>query len=89
MFGPAEQVLQAHDQQPAVASAFIDALGAFACAFVLTGRGRQRFFRLVTEVGSLGAGEVLRRVQPQRQRPGRPFAAGKVLDTAGLAQRLA
>ncbi|MNF90350.1 hypothetical protein D3C84_729100 [compost metagenome] len=89
VFGPTEQVLQAHHQQPAITGTFIDPRGTFASAFLFTGWRGQRLFGFIAQIGCLRAGEILRRVQPQRQRPGCAFATRKMLDTARLTQRLA
>lgn len=88
VFGPAEQIFQAEQQQPALAGAFLDALGALALTRFATRRGFQIALTVFTTVGGLRLAEVFRRVQPQRQRPGRALAARELADAARLAQRL-
>ncbi|MNE85752.1 hypothetical protein D3C80_1827860 [compost metagenome] len=58
MFGPTEQVFQAHDQQPTVTGGVVDSLGALAPALLFTGRRRQVLLGLL-KVGGLGIGQVL------------------------------
>ena len=88
MLGPAEQVLQAEDQQAALAGAFLDPLGLLAHQLLLFGGGQQVAVAVLAQLAGLGFAEVLCRVQPQRQGPGRPLAAGESADAAGFAQRL-
>ncbi|MCY1519938.1 hypothetical protein D9M68_547030 [compost metagenome] len=92
MLGPAEQVFQAKQQQPSLAGAFLDPLGALAHDLLLGAWHLQSALALFTQIAGLRFAKVFRRIQPQRQRPRRAFATREMLDAArfaqGLAQRL-
>ncbi|MCY1526924.1 hypothetical protein D9M68_619700 [compost metagenome] len=85
MLGPAEQVLQAEDQQAALAGAFLDPFGPFWPNLLSARRGQQVAFALLVQLAGLRLAEIFCRVQPQRQWPGGQLAAREMLDTARFA----
>src|SRR5690606_39565755 len=87
MLGPAEQVFQAEQHQPALAGIVLDALGTLAYA-ALFGRWRLQVVVLVLfgQFGGLWHAKVFGRIQPHRQRPGRYLAAWKLLDRKSVVQ---